>query len=575
MLKRTWVIALAVGLATPLVAVTPAQATPTVSVNTAELEQATMPADLPAELVPDASAVEAASEPAPASSRAEASDDEAPAVWQVAEAEVDADVGIAAVTWPEGTDAPEIFVRAFRAGQPDEWTQLATNEEDLTADGSTNDGSEPILVSGAERVQVATFAAEPVEAQLQVYSSAPAPAMMAAASTSSNLAWSNPDILSRKAWGANESIVKKPYLYGKVTGAMIHYTAGSNTYSADDVPAILRSIQAYHVNGRGWKDIGYNFLVDRFGRAWEGRGGGVDKAVEGGHAWGVTNARVFGISLMGTYDGSVKPPKAAIETMQRVIAWKFKLHGVDPLGTTWGSGGQAGGSTFLNAISGHRDEKNTLCPGDNVYSQMKAIRLAVKALMDADAAATPTPELTALVASANPAITGTLKVGQTVKASVGGWDQPGVKNAYKWLVDGKQRATASSYKLAAKDAGLPLQLAVTGSLTGFKSTTVKSATKKVAKLSSKISFSTSALKPKKAGTATVTVTVSGLVPTGTVTVYANGKRVATGKLASANKGRVKIKLPKFAKGTVKIKAKYSGSTQISGSSSATKRIRVR
>lgn len=567
MLRRLWSIAVTVSvLATPLVAVTPAQAAPAVSVSEESLEQSDRPADLPEELAPEA----ASAEPA-AASRTAAPDTE-PEVWQVAEATVDADVGIAAVTWPEGEEPPEIFLRAVYNEEPGEWTQLAAHENADPDAKSSTEGTEPVLVSGASSVQVATLAAEPVPAQLQVYASA------ATASDSSTLAWSNPAILSRKAWGANESIVKKPYLYGEVTGAMIHYTAGSNTYSAADVPAILRSIQAYHVNGRGWKDIGYNFLVDRFGRAWEGRGGGVTKAVEGGHAWGVTNSRVFGISLMGTYDGSVKPSKESIETVQRIIAWKFKLHGVDPMGTTWGSGGQSGGSKFLNAISGHRDEKNTLCPGDNVYSQMSSIRKAVKALMDADTTTQPVaPAPVALTASGKPTISGTLKAGQTVKASTSAikWAESGVKNSYKWLVNGKQRSTASSYKLVAADAGLPVQLTVTGSKDGFKSTTVKSASATVAKLSSKTTFSTGTLKAKVAGTASVTVKVSGLAPTGAVTVYANGKKVATGNLTAASKGKVKIKLPKYAKGSVKIQVKYAGNTQIKGSSSATVKVKVK
>ncbi len=560
-MKRVWAVLLGLVLIVPTVGLSPAHATEPTSVATAELEVGVRPADLPAQFAPQTLT------PARTRMLPQVASDGAQPVWQVAEVPVDARIGVAGVTWTADDANPEVFVRPVYDGVAGEWTQLGTDDNPEPDNPSASEGTDPLLLVDASAVQVATLATEPVAAQLQVYASA-------ASSTGTDLAWKNPDILSRAAWGANESIVKRPYLYGQVTGAMIHYTAGSNTYQAADVPAILRSIQAYHVNGRGWKDIGYNFLVDRFGRAWEGRGGGVDKAVEGGHAWGVTNARVFGISLMGTYDGSVKPPAAAIDTLEQVIAWKFLLHGVDPLGTTWGSGGQSGRDPKLQAISGHRDESNTLCPGDNVYSQMGQIRLAVKALMDASGTPTPAP-LPALKATGTPKVTGTHAVGKTLKSSTSAvkWNTSGVKLSYQWLVNGKQVSTSSSYKVKAADAGRPVQLVVTGAKTGYKSATVKSATKSVSKLASKTTMSVGALKANKVGSATVTVKASGLTPTGTVRVYANGKQVATGKLNS--KGKVTVSLPKRSKGTVKLSASYLGDTQIKSSKSSTKKVKVK
>jgi hypothetical protein len=63
-------------------------------------------------------------------------------------------------------------------------------------------------------------------------------------------------------------------------------------------PGILRSFYAFHTQSRGWSDLGYNVLVDRFGTAWEGRWGGLDKAVIGSHAGGF-NTDTTGISMIG------------------------------------------------------------------------------------------------------------------------------------------------------------------------------------------------------------------------------------------------------------------------------------
>ena len=86
-------------------------------------------------------------------------------------------------------------------------------------------------------------------------------------------------------------------------------------------PKILRAIYAYHVKGNGWSDIGYNFLVDRFGRLWEGRYGGMDRAVVGAHTGGF-NVDTFAVSAIGNYDKAAAPP-VMVDSIARVMAWKL------------------------------------------------------------------------------------------------------------------------------------------------------------------------------------------------------------------------------------------------------------
>jgi putative cell wall-binding protein len=187
-----------------------------------------------------------------------------------------------------------------------------------------------------------------------------------------------PAIYSRAQWGADESI-REPGDpdYGQVLGTFVHHTAGTNSYTEAEVPAIIRAIYAYHVNGRGWRDIGYNFLVDRFGRTWEGRYGGVDRAVVGAHTAGY-NSSAFGTSVLGTYT-SKAPEDAVLFAYERLIAWKFTLHGVEPDASV-----AYPGQKTLPAIAGHRDADATECPGQLLYDKLGAIRLGTAAAMSHD-----------------------------------------------------------------------------------------------------------------------------------------------------------------------------------------------
>ena len=195
-----------------------------------------------------------------------------------------------------------------------------------------------------------------------------------------------PVIVSRVAWGADEEIVRaSPIIAPTLRLAVVHHTAGTNSYSRAQSAAIVRGIEVYHVQGNGWNDIGYNFLVDRFGTIYEGRGGGIDQNVIGAHAQGF-NSGTVGVSMIGNYTAAV-PPKAQQDALVRLLAWRLDVAHIDPLSTVvYTSGGnakfRAGKLVTLNAVSGHRDTGPSECPGNGAYALLPALtrRVAVTGL---------------------------------------------------------------------------------------------------------------------------------------------------------------------------------------------------
>jgi hypothetical protein len=193
-----------------------------------------------------------------------------------------------------------------------------------------------------------------------------------------------PPIIPRLSWGADESIRRGvPQVSSAIHFAVVHHTAGTNTYTAAQSAAIVRGIELYHVQGNGWNDIGYNFLVDKYGQVFEGRYGGVDKAIVGAHSLGFNTGSV-GIAVLGDY-GSVAISAAAKASLEQLLAWKLDLAHIDPLSfVSWSSGGNprfpAGVAAQLRAISGHRDTNFTECPGNSLYAQLPQIARDVAAL---------------------------------------------------------------------------------------------------------------------------------------------------------------------------------------------------
>jgi len=191
-----------------------------------------------------------------------------------------------------------------------------------------------------------------------------------------------PAIQPRAAWGADACPPRSAPEFGEVRAAYVHHTVSANDYTAEEAPAIVLSICRYHRNSQGWNDIGYNFVVDKFGTIWEGRAGGIDQAVIGAQAQGY-NAQSTGISVIGTHS-SVPASEPALNAIASLIRWKLPLHGQPTTGTTTviSAGGGAnryprGREVEIERVSGHRDTGTTECPGAALYSQLPDIRARV------------------------------------------------------------------------------------------------------------------------------------------------------------------------------------------------------
>lgn len=295
---------------------------------------------------------------------------------------------LVAVTWDSTTSAESESViaqlRTRTDGTWSSWTELVPDTDGPSAaeDGSVRAGTAPFWVTRATGVEVAVYTSGGKSPTgLEVATINPrsdrgwrAPSA-ARALTSSKLGPRAgtfpriPKIVTRAEWGADESLGDgcwDPRYGTRFDAAIVHHTAGSNDYSRRQAASIVRGVLAYHTVSRGWCDIGYNFLIDRYGTVYEGRAGGIRKAVRGAHS-GDYNVNTTGISVMGNFD-LVGPRRAMKHSLVQLIAWRLgaAYHG-------------AYGKPFIfdgrfSRISGHRDVMQTACPGRHVYSWLPTLR---------------------------------------------------------------------------------------------------------------------------------------------------------------------------------------------------------
>lgn len=310
------------------------------------------------------------------------------------------------VTWPAGVAVdglkPEVRTRALD-GTWSGWNTLEV--DDSAPDAGSADarsagvrgGTDPLWVGEADAVQVSFVtgaeagpadlsltlvdAPVPVAARAGASGASSTGAMVvqsAAYLTGSASATGAPTIITRAEWGARPQACAFDVASGLV-GAVVHHTAGSNSYTTVvQAEQQIRGDQAYHIDGRGWCDIGYNFIVDKWGNIYEGRADSLTKPIIGVHAGGF-NTGTLGVSMLGSYDAA--PPAATQTSVAQIIGYRLGWYGVDPSGTMSYRtlGGQnssvpANTTVTLPRVMGHRDVAYTACPGNGGYAALPNIR---------------------------------------------------------------------------------------------------------------------------------------------------------------------------------------------------------
>lgn len=193
-----------------------------------------------------------------------------------------------------------------------------------------------------------------------------------------------PEIRPRSEWAGELQVKGELAPEDDVRFLLVHHTASSNAYGPDQVVDQIRTFYELHTGPeKGWADVAYNFLVDRYGTIWEARAGSTDGPVRGDATGG---SQGFALLCCSIGDHTLEPmTPEATDSMVRLLAWLGERYGVDtaPGATvTFTSRGSSlhpvDSEVTANTISGHRDMSSTTCPGDFVYAELQqAIPAAV------------------------------------------------------------------------------------------------------------------------------------------------------------------------------------------------------
>ncbi len=178
-------------------------------------------------------------------------------------------------------------------------------------------------------------------------------------------------IMPREVWATDRPPLG-PLPPEEVRFLLVHHTVTRNDYTEDAVPSLLRGFYDHHTGNKGWNDIAYNFVIDRFGGIWETRAGSLAGPVAG-DATGGNQGFTQLCAIIGDFT-EVMPSDESIESLSLLLASLAVLYDVDTTPgaeitfTSRGSNRWPAGEEVTTAsVSGHRDMSQTACPGDTFY----------------------------------------------------------------------------------------------------------------------------------------------------------------------------------------------------------------
>ncbi|XP_050418332.1 peptidoglycan-recognition protein LB [Patella vulgata] len=154
-----------------------------------------------------------------------------------------------------------------------------------------------------------------------------------------------PHIVSRAEWGARAPKHPDQPLPHVPQNVYIHHGASAACTTKTRCTAIVKQYQNYHMDGHGWPDLGYTFVIGEDGNVYEGHGWGKIGTHTLHH-----NSDGLGFCVIGDFTSRV-PNAAAINAVKQLIDCGVKN----------------GKITSDYIIKGHRDVRATACPGQKFY----------------------------------------------------------------------------------------------------------------------------------------------------------------------------------------------------------------
>lgn len=156
-------------------------------------------------------------------------------------------------------------------------------------------------------------------------------------------------IVSRSDWLAQPEEGPLDIIQHPIPWVIIAHTATEDCNTQSKCVLRVRLIQSFHIESRGWNDIGYNFLLGGDGSVYVGRGWDY----VGAHTKGY-NFKSICIAFIGTFNNE-PPPRQQVDACLKLIKLGVKL----------------GKLAQDYKILAHRQLIPSLSPGDQIFKLMK------------------------------------------------------------------------------------------------------------------------------------------------------------------------------------------------------------